>query len=43
MGREADGWLLWFPVLAPDHPTDQDLSAGTPVSRKNGVRGIYGG
>ena len=22
--------LLWFPAFAPDHPSDQDLSPGTP-------------
>ena len=34
------GRPLWFPALAPDHPRDEDLSAGTPVTRKNGARGI---
>ncbi|MGO9939247.1 MAG: MiaB/RimO family radical SAM methylthiotransferase [Terracidiphilus sp.] len=28
----------WSPTLSRDHPTDEDLSAGTPVSRKDGAR-----
>jgi len=27
-----------LPALAPDHPTDEDLSAGTPVSRTPTLR-----
>jgi hypothetical protein len=38
----AGDWPLWSPALAPDHPTDEDLSAGTPVKRKNGARSIWG-
>jgi hypothetical protein len=30
-----------FPTLAPDHPTDEDLSVGTPASRKDGARGSF--
>ena len=26
------------PTLAPDHPSDEDLSLGTPVRRKDGAR-----
>ena len=33
---------MCFPALAPDHPTDEDLSAGTPVRRENGARGFFG-
>jgi hypothetical protein len=29
---------LWFPTHAPDHPTDEDLSVGTPVRRMDGAR-----
>ncbi len=32
---------LWYPTLAPDHPTDEDLSVGTPVSRKDGARDLF--
>ena len=29
---------LWDPTLAPDHPSGEDLSLGTPVSRQHGAR-----
>ena len=29
-----------FPTLSPDHPTDEDLSAGTPARRKDGARAL---
>jgi predicted acetyltransferase len=29
---------LCSPILAPDHPTDEDLSLGTPVKREDGAR-----
>ena len=28
----------WFPTFATDHPSDEDLSPGTPVSREDGAR-----
>ncbi len=28
----------WSPTLSPDQPSDEDLSAGTPVRRKDGAR-----
>src|ERR1035438_6296450 len=31
-----------FPTLAPDHPSDEDLSPGTPVSRKMGHGALLG-
>ena len=30
---EEDGELWCSPTLATDHPSDEDLSLGTPVSR----------
>jgi hypothetical protein len=27
-------------TLAPDHPSDEDLSPGTPVGRKDGARNV---
>ena len=38
VSREQEGRASGFPTLAPDHPTDEDLSAGTPVRRKDGAR-----
>jgi hypothetical protein len=35
---EQGGRASRFPTLAPDHPSDEDLSPGTPVKRKDGVR-----
>ena len=32
----------WWPTLAPDHPSDEDLSPGTPGSREDGEREIGG-
>ena len=34
----APGLRLWSPTLATDHPSDEDLSLGTPVSREDGAR-----
>jgi hypothetical protein len=32
-------WGPWYPTLSPeDHPTDEDLSVGTPARRKDGAR-----
>jgi hypothetical protein len=28
------------PTLSPDHPSDEDLSLGTPGRRKDGARGV---
>ena len=35
---EQGGRASRFPTLAPDYPSDEDLSPGTPVKRKDGVR-----
>src|SRR5271157_6050399 len=32
----------WFPTLSPDHPSDEVLSPGTPVRRKDGARRHFG-
>jgi hypothetical protein len=34
------GLMHCYPTLAADHPTDQDPSVGTPVSRKDGAPGV---
>jgi 2,3-bisphosphoglycerate-independent phosphoglycerate mutase len=34
---------LSLPTLAPDHPTDEDLSVGTPVRRKDGAPSAFKG
>jgi hypothetical protein len=30
----------WSPTLSPDHPSDEDLSLGTPENRKDGARKV---
>ena len=34
----AAGLVWWFPTFATEHPSDEDLSLGTPVSREDGAR-----
>src|SRR3954463_2882994 len=41
LDHEPAGLVPWSPTFAPDHPSDEDLSLGAPVSREDGARCIF--
>ena len=43
VAESAGDWGSWFPAFAPNHPSDEDLSLGTPEKpREDGAREFCG-